>query len=215
MIFGVGVVPHGLHSPVKVELYEIKPGVLLEDDSFQLSAFPVEHRGTDCFGFCFEEKARRPFLNEKAERLGIPRGPERRALVAGQSVTLADGRVIRPDDVLGEVVRGTKLCLTGDVGDIAGLIEALGGADTLVCEATYLDYEADLARRFGHITARQAAELARAAEVQDLILTHISRRYRERDILAEAEEIFPGAIIARDFDHFHVRQGYPLEKVNG
>jgi ribonuclease Z len=86
-------------------------------------------------------------------------------------------------------------------------------ADTLVIEATYLEEEADMARDFSHLTAHQAAELARHAGVKQLILTHISRRYHERDVLAEAREVFPEAVVARDFDVYQVRRG-EFVKVN-
>jgi ribonuclease Z len=208
-----GVVLRGGRFPVDVELYDLKPGTLMEDDSFRLSAFPVEHRGPDCFGFCFEEKARRPFLDEKAEALGVPKGPERRDLVHGKSVKLPDGRVIHPDEVLGETVLGTKLCLTGDVGRTEGLVKYIEDADALVCEATYLSHETDLARTMGHITAKEAAELGIEAGVKNLFLTHLSRRYREREVVTEAREYFPEAIVARDLDHFRIRRGQPAEKV--
>ena len=70
------------------------------------------------------------------------------------------------------------------------------------------------ARRFGHLTAHQAAQLAKKADVQNLILTHVSRRYRERDIAAEAETVFPSTVVARDFDHYRIRRGFPLEKLD-
>ena len=210
-----GVVLRGANPPVDIQLYEIKPGTLMEDENFELSAFPVEHRGPDCFGFCFAQKPRRPFLNDRAEALGVPQGPERRRLGLGQPVLLPEGRLIQPDDVLGDPIAGVKLCLTGDLGSTEGLARFVEGADVLVSEATYLEYEADLARQFGHITAREAAELARATGVRNLILTHVSRRYRERDIAAEAQEIFPATIIARDFDHFRIRRNSPLERVEG
>jgi len=69
-----------------------------------------------------------------------------------------------------------------------------------VIEATYLEEEHDMARKFAHLTARQAAELARRANVRQLVLTHISRRYRDKDVLQEAKAIFPNTVIARDFD---------------
>lgn len=208
-----GIVLRGANPPVKIELFDVKPGVLMEDDDFVLSAFPVEHRGPDCYGYAFEQKSRRPFLSDKAEALGVPRGPERRALVNGQPITLTDGRVIQPDEVLGEEVPGAKICITGDVGKTEDLVEPVQGADALICEATYLKVEADMARRFGHLTADQAGKLAKKAGVQNLILTHVSRRYREREIVAEAEGVFPGTVVARDFDHFRIRRGYPLEKL--
>jgi ribonuclease Z len=77
----------------------------------------------------------------------------------------------------------------------------------LVIESTYLEEEADMAREFSHLTARQAAELAVRADVKHLILTHISRRYRERDVLAEARAIFPETVLARDFDIYQIKRG--------
>jgi ribonuclease Z len=176
----------------------------MEDDDFELHAFPVTHRGTDCFGFSFCEKPRSPFLNEMAEALGVPRGPERRALVQGHSLTLADGRVIQPDQVLGPPRPGAKLVHVGDAGRVDNLYQHVQGADALVIEATYLSHEADLAHHFGHLTAAQAADLAKEANVRQLYLTHISRRYREKDVLAEAVEIFPQTTVARDFDHIRI-----------
>lgn len=210
-----GVVLRGARPPVNIELYEVEPGVLMEDDDFRVSAFPVDHRGPGSFGYAFERKAHRPFLAERAEALGVPRGPERRELVMGRSVTLDDGRVISPEQVLGAAIPGDKLCITGDVASAQSLLPYVAGADALVIEATYLHYEVELARRFGHITAREAAELAVEAGVQNLFLTHLSRRYRERDIAAEARAVFPEAIVARDLNHFRIRSGEPLERVEG
>jgi ribonuclease Z len=198
-----GVVFRGAKPPIKVDLVEVRPGTILEDDSFELTAFPVAHRGPS-LGYLFCEKARRPFLEEQAEALEVPRGPERRQLVAGEPVTLPDGRVIHPDDVLGPPRQGTSLALVGDVGRVKGLEATVRGADMLVIEATYLRREADMARRFAHLTAAQAAQLAQDANVRRLVLTHVSRRYREAEILEEARAIFPETIVARDFDHFRV-----------
>jgi len=180
-----GVVFRGAKPPIKIDLIEVQPGTILEDDTFEVMAFPVVHRGPS-LGYLFREKARRPFLEEKAEALKVPRGPERRQLVAGEPVTLPDGRVIHPDDVLGPPRRGTCLAHVGDVGRVKGLEATLRGADMLVIEATYLRREADLARRFAHLTAAQAAQLASDANVHKLVLTHISRRYHEAEILEEA-----------------------------
>jgi ribonuclease Z len=199
--------------PVRLVLNDLKPGVVLEDDSFQLSAFEVIHRGPGNFGFLFQEKPRRPFLVEKAEALGVPAGPERARLVRGAPVTLAGGRTIQPDDVLGPARPGTKFVFIGDAGRTDGLVDPVQDADALVIEATYTTLEADIAREFDHLTARQAAELAVAANVQSLILHHISRRYTEREILDEAVPIFPDTIVARDLDHFQIRRGAPLFKL--
>ena len=201
-----GVVLHKIRPEMELKLVEIKPGIIMDTRDFTVHAFPVAHRGPDCLGFVFEEKARRPFLPEKAEALNVPPGPWRRELVAGRSITLPDGRSIDPEDVLGEERSGTRLVLSGDVGDPASLIEPARGADLLVSEATYLEEEADMAVQFGHLTARMAATAARDAGVNRLVLTHISRRYRERDVLDEATAIFPRTSIARDFDVYQVKR---------
>jgi ribonuclease Z len=87
-----------------------------------------------------------------------------------------------------------------------GLIDHIRNADGLVIESTYLEEEAALARDFGHLTARQAASLAAQAGVHKLLLTHISRRYREKDVLAEAEAVFPNVVVARDFDSYQIKK---------
>lgn len=198
------VVLRNTQPPMDIHLNEIKPGVIIEEEDFSVSAFPVQHRGADCFGFRFDEKGRQPFLAEKAEALGVPAGPLRRDLVRGQEVILGDGTIIRPEDVLGEFIPGIHLVHVGDVGNTNTIFEQVQGADALVIEATYLDEETEMAKQFAHLTARQAAELAVEAGVKQLILTHISRRYREKEVLAEAELIFPNVKIARDFDHFMI-----------
>ncbi|HEY4666910.1 MAG TPA: ribonuclease Z [Anaerolineales bacterium] len=201
-----GVVLRGAKPPLKIELLPIEPGTLIEDEDFRLQAFPVQHRGPGCFGFLFEQASRRPFLPEKAALLGVPEGPARRELVSGRSVTLSDGKLVEPEQVLGPARRGTRLVHVGDAAATEGLLEACRDADALVIEATYLETEHELAHEFGHLTARQAAELARTAGVGALYLTHISRRYREKEVLEEAQASFPNVSVVRDFDQFKVKR---------
>lgn len=196
------VVLRGARPPVPVDMVDIHPGIVMDSDDFEVRAFPVLHRGPDCFGYLFREKPRRPFLPEQAAALGVPVGPVRRELVNGQAITLADGRVIQPDDVLGPDRAGVSIALLGDVTDVLDLVDEVRGVDLIVCEATYLERDLELARRFGHLTAAQAAWLARAAGARMLVLNHLSQRYRIRDILAETQPLFAETIVGRDFDHF-------------
>jgi ribonuclease Z len=200
------VVLRGNQSPMPLRLNEIKPGMFFETDDFTITAFSVTHRGPDCLGYVFEGKARHPFLAEKANELGVPFGPERRDLVAGKEITLTNGRRVRPEDVLGPLQKGVKLVVVGDAGRTDDIFHACQDADALVIESTYLDEEAEMARLFSHLTARQTAELALKAGVKQLILTHISRRYREKDVLKEAQTIFPNTVVARDFDSFQIKR---------
>lgn len=207
-----GVVLRGQKAPMPIHLIDLQPGPILETKKFDVSAFPVTHRGPGNFGFIFQEHAHRPFMAEKAEALGIPAGPERGKLTSGQAVTLNDGRVIQPDDVLGETVPGAKLVVIGDIARTDNLPAEIQGADALVMESTYCGEEADFASDFGHMTAAGAASFAREAGVKTLILTHLSRRNRERDVVDEARAIFPNTFVARDFDHYTITKNKPVTR---
>ncbi len=200
-----GVVLRGATAPMPIQFIPVTSGSIIEEGDLTISAFNVQHRGPDCLGFVFEEKGRKPFLPEKADALGIPPGPCRRDLVNGLPITLPDGRVINPEEVLGDFKPGTRLVVVGDVGEVDSLVDICRGADALVIESTYLDEEADMARQFSHMTARRSAELAAKAGVRALYLTHVSRRYREKDVIAEAQSAFPDAVVARDFDTFQIK----------
>jgi len=202
---------HGAASPTSIELNTLEPGLLFEDEHFTLEAFPVRHRGEGCFGFTFQKRTRRPFLPEKAAALGVPQGPERRDLSQGRAITLDDGRVVEPDAVLGEPEPGAKLCFVGDVSHTGPLHKIVDGADLLAIEATYLDRDKDLAKRHGHITATAAARLAHNAGVRQLTLHHLSRRYRTREVLEEAQAIFPNTYVANDLDLLKINKSKPVK----
>jgi ribonuclease Z len=205
------VVLRGAQPALEIHMIEINPGPMFSSTDFEVIAFPVHHRGPDSFGFLFAVKPRRPFLPEKAEALNIPPGPWRKDLVNGLDVRLPDGRSIHPEQVLGPEKPGTRLVIVGDTGRTDNLLEVCQDADTLVIEATYLQDDEDMARRFSHLTARQAAEFALKVNAKNLILTHISRRYRERDVLDEARAVFPNSEIARDFDTFQIKRGEQIK----
>ena len=203
----MGVVMRGEELSLAVDYQPLRPGPLLTTGDLEIVAFPVQHRGSGNFGFLFQERSHRPFLVERAEALGVPAGPVRRDLVQGAAVTLADGRVVQPEDVLGPPEPGTKLVVIGDVARVDELELVARNADAIVCESTYLWVDRDTARKYGHLTARQAAEMARDAGAGMLILNHLSRRYHSRDVLAEARAIFPNSWVANDLDRFAVRRG--------
>jgi len=200
------VVIRGMSAPFPINLIPVDAGPVIEEHDVTVSAFPVNHRGPGCFGYIFEEKGKRPFLAEKAESLGIPNGPWRRDLVHGIDTKLPDGRTIKADDILGPFERGTKLVTVGDTGETESLLPYCEGADAIICEATYLEEEAEMAAQFAHLTAKGAAELAVRAGAKQLFLTHISRRYREKDVEKEARSVFPDAVVARDLDSYQVRK---------
>jgi ribonuclease Z len=200
------VVLRGAQPPMPLKLIALTPGVFFEAEDFRIRAFPVFHRASESLGYAFEEKSRRPFLPEKADALGVPSGPCRRDLVEGIAITLPDGRVIEPEEVLGAERTGTRLVMIGDCGETESLMEMARGADGMVIEATYLEEERDMARQFSHMTAKMSAEFAKRAGVKKLVLTHVSRRYREKEILSEAQSVFADVNVARDFDSFQIKR---------
>ena len=201
-----GVVLRGAKAPMPVSLIPVKPGLIFDGPDFTVSAFPVSHRGPDCYGYLFEEKGRQPFLPDKAEALGVLPGPLYGKLAKGESITLADGSVVTPQMVTGEFRPGTRLAAIGDLGETDSLVDLLRGVDGLVIESTYLEEEREMARQFAHLTARQAAAFASQIGAGKLMLTHLSRRYRDKDVLAEARETFENVSVARDFDTFTIRK---------
>jgi ribonuclease Z len=179
---------------------ELQPGERLERDGYAIEVVPVEH-GVSAVGYAFvEEKRPGRFDVEMADRLGVPAGRERGVLQRGDSVTLADGRVVRPEDVLGEARAGRKIVLTGDTAPCASVVDAAAGADLLVHEATFLADERARARETSHSTAAEAALAAQEAGVKLLALTHVSARYFAHQVVDEATQLFPSTVVPRDFD---------------
>jgi ribonuclease Z len=178
-----------------LQLVEVDPGDVLERDGYRLATFGVAH-GVSALGWSLIE-ATRPgrFDVAAADALGVPNGPERGALQRGETV----GKV-KPEDVLGPPRSGRKVVITGDTAPSEGIVEAAWGADVLVTEATFADEERDRAVETNHQTAAQAAEVAQRANVDLLVLTHLSNRYFGPEIAEEARAIFPETVVPRDFD---------------
>ena len=189
-----GRLPYGL------ELVELEPGDALERGEYNLVTFPVAH-ALESIGYALVEHPRPGrFDVETADALGVPSGPERGLLQAGESVQLPDGRVVTPDEVLGPARSGRRVVLSGDTAFSPLVLEAARGAEVLVHEATFLDEERERAADTAHATALDAAELARDAEVGLLALTHLSNRYFGPEVAREARTIFPDTVVPKDFD---------------
>jgi ribonuclease Z len=208
--------PHGLRKlfkrldpfigrlPYRVTLVELEAGERLDRGDFEIVPFEVEH-GREAVGYRLAERERPGrFDVEAADALGVPSGPDRGRLQAGEDVTLESGRIVTPAEVLGEPRSGRKIVLTGDTAPSPHVVEAAHGADLLVHEASFLAEEAERARETMHSTAADAAEVARLAQVRLLALTHVSPRYFGPELAAEACEIFPDTVVPRDFDLIEV-----------
>jgi ribonuclease Z len=186
--------------PYPLTLVELAPGERLERSEYVLEAFAVEH-GVDALGYALVEHERPGrFDVAAADALGVPPGRERGVLQAGEPLTLPDGAVVTPDEVLGPARSGRKLVISGDTTPSAHVVQAAHGADVLVHEATFGREEQERAEETMHATAAGAAEVAKLAGVRLLALTHVSTRYFGGELRDEAREIFPEVVVPRDFD---------------
>ena len=181
------------------EVVDLEAGEAVEFEGYEVTAFNVRHR-SHAFGYAIVEQPRPGrFDAELATRLGVAFGPDFGRLQRGEVV---DG--VRPEQVVGPKRPGRKVVLSGDTAPCEMLRVAAHQADVLVHEATFTEEEHDRALQTGHSTARQAAELARDADVRLLVLTHLSTRYAGGEIRDEARAIFDRTEVPRDFDSVDV-----------
>jgi ribonuclease Z len=197
----------GRRTPIAIKFEALRPGRVAEEGGFAIDCFPVRHGDSDSLGFSFEQRRDRPLDPARLDQLGVPAGPLRGMLARGETVRLPDGRRVSPEEVQGPPARAAKLVVVGDAEETESLVPHVSGADALVIEATFLAADAERAATRGHLTAAQAAGLARDAGVGTLYLTHISGRYPREEVLAEARRIFPATHIADDFARVAVRAG--------
>ncbi len=189
-----GRLPYGL------DLVELAPAEAVEGDGYRVAAIPVRHKGPSCYGYVLVEDTRPGHLDAAlAEHLGVRPGPDFGRLQRGEAV---DG--VRPEQVMGPEREGRKIVISGDTAPSEALAIAAHQADVLVHEATFLEEDSERARETFHSTARQAAELARDAEVRLLALTHISSRYGGGELRDEARSVFAATEAPRDFDTIEV-----------
>ena len=183
----------------EVELVELEPGEAVRHDGYEVRCFPVAHRMT-AYGYALVEDERPGHLApDAAARLGVAHGPDLGRLQRGEPVEGSAGEV-RPEDVMGAPRSGRKLVITGDTAPCEMTEVAAHEAQLLVHDGSFAVAETARAAETGHSTARQAGELARAAQVGMLALVHVSSRYDVRAVLEEAREAFPNAVAPRDFD---------------
>jgi ribonuclease Z len=186
--------------PYELSIVELEPAQTVERDGYLIAAIPVRHRGQSSYGYVLVEEPRPGHLDARlAEELGVRPGPDFGRLQRGESVG-----GVSPEQVLGPTREGRKVVLSGDTSPCEALAIAAHQADVLVHEATFVEEERERARQTSHSTARQAAELARDAEVRMLALTHVSSRYAGRELRDEARAVFPATEAPRDFDTIEV-----------
>jgi ribonuclease Z len=186
--------------PYQLRIVELAPAETVRREGYGVTAVPVRHGKDGCFGYAVVEDPRPGHFDvAAAEALGVRPGPDFGLLQRGEEVA-----GVRPEQVLGPKRIGRKIVLSGDTAPCEPLAVAAHEADVLVHEATFAEEEAERARETSHSTARQAAELARDAEVRLLALTHVSSRYAGGELREEARAVFADTEAPRDFDTIEV-----------
>ena len=185
-----------------VTIQEVHPGEkLIETDEYVIKTVATAHDARTVGYALIETERKGRFDRDTAEALGVPVGPLFSKLHRGEPVELADGTTVEPDQVVGPPRPGRRLVYTGDTRPTESVIEAATDADLLIHDATFVDAEQERARETAHATAKQAGEVAAAANAKRLVLTHISSRYAgdASGHAVEAREMFSGAVsVAHD-----------------
>ena len=177
---------------------EVEPDTPILRKGYSIRPFAVEHRQGAAVGYALVEHERLGrFDPDHAKSLGIPEGPLWGRIHKGESVTLPDGRVIAPSELVGPTRPGRTVVITGDTRPCAATIQMSHHADLLVHEATFGDEEAPRAAETMHSTAREAGTVAQMAKVKTLVLTHFSARYSRdaSDLGREAREAYTGELL--------------------
>jgi ribonuclease Z len=195
-------------TPFEVAVHELSPGDRIVRDAYDIEVLAADHGGPAVSYVLREHERLGRFDPEKARALGIPEGPLWGRLHKGETVEWEDGRsggqAVRrsanPEDLVGPPRPGRLVVISGDTRPNPALVEAATGADLLVHEATFTHDEQERALETRHSTAREAAQVALAAQVKRLVLTHLSARFSTAwgELLDEAREVFPETVVAKD-----------------
>jgi ribonuclease Z len=187
----------------EVRIVELGPSDTVEFGDYRVGAYSVVH-GLEALGYAFVEDERPGRLDPvRANELGVPAGPLLGALQRGEAVEV-NGRMVRPEEVVGEPRPGRKLVFSGDTQPCEATRVIAQGAELLVHDGTFSHEEVERARQTGHSTVREAAELAGEAGVVMLALTHLSSRYTGAAIEKEARAVFEETVVPRDFDTIEI-----------
>lgn len=178
-----------------------EPGIVHEENDFVIRAFPLKHTKT-CVGYTLEEKPRPGEFNpEKAKELNVPVGPLWSKLQNGESVKSLDGKIINPEDVLGKPRKGRKFSYVTDTLYLDSIAQEVRDSDLLICESMFEHSLLDQAKEKKHMTAIQAATIAKDSNSKKMAMIHYSPRYTDKELAIleeEAKSIYPGAILSKD-----------------
>ena len=183
------------------------PCIVHHGEDYYIRCFPLDHTKT-CVGYTLEELDRPGEFNpEKALQLGVPVGPLWGQLQKGNNVQNSEGKTVKPEDVMGAKRSGRKFSFVTDTLYKNTIAKEVQGSDLLICEGMFEDELIDQAREKKHMTASQAATIARDANVKRMCMIHYSPRYTDKELpklLEQAKKIFPAAELSKDRMHIEI-----------
>ena len=181
-----------------IEFIEIDSETVESTEEYVIKSQHVNHN-VPSLAYSIEELKKPRFLREKAIELGVPVGPDFGRLHNGEEVEV-DGKIIKPEQVLGPRRKGNKIVYSGDTTPCEEMVEFAKDSTILIHESTYMTEDADKAEENFHSTSADAAEIAKASNSKELILTHFSTRYKKTDeMLKQAKDVFENTKLANDF----------------
>lgn len=193
----------------QLTIIEITEGIIFEDEQFSIEAKLLDHV-MPCFGFRVLQKPLPPvLLIEKAQQLGVPKGPMLAKLKNGHDVVLDNGQTVYSQDVTADTVKGFSLAILGDTRFCQASIELSKDVDIVIHEATFDAGTEDLAKPYGHATITQAAQVAKESKAKHLIVQHISARFLPSEVeklRKQGLSVFPSITVAEDFAEFELKQ---------
>ncbi len=192
--------------PFEVQVIEVSAGEIVGEggrgkrEGYDIHVFQTEHGGGSVGYALVEHERLGRFDPDKAREAGVPEGPLWGKLHKGETIELPDGRRFTSADFVGPKRSGRRVVITGDTRPCAAVIDAARGADLLIHEATFGEEEKERAKETGHSTAKEAAQVALAAQAKRLVLNHVSARYSMSadELVKEAREVFRETVVAKD-----------------
>lgn len=191
----------------EIKFIPVEPGEIYRGEDFSINCFPLDHT-KPCVGYSLVEDYRKgEFYPDKAMALGVPKGPMFGRLQRGESIVLDNGSVITPDMVMGQRRSGRKFSYVTDTLYFPEIADYVHDSDILFCEGMFEDELRESAWEKKHMTALEAAMVARDSRSEMLCLQHYSPRYSDRELkilLNEAKSIFPNTILTKDRMTFEI-----------
>lgn len=192
------------HMPFEIIIRELEEGCVIDNEEYHINCIKCEHNIIN-YAYSIIEKKKPRFLREKAIELGIKPGPDYSRLHNGEEI-IVKGNIIKPEQVLGPPRKGIKITYSGDTRPCQTLINFAHESTVLIHESTFEDDDLDKAIENAHSTVSEAANIAKEADVEKLILTHISARYSDtKKMQKSAKKIFNNVIIAKDYMKLEVK----------